>query len=300
MTTTRHILILCMALFAIGHAAAQDTLSTGRRITPVRPSTNVTLQPGKDVSADIVEKYITGDTLQAIEQARRDSIRRIYTHYPAITEWWFGVNFIEPALMALGRDYASADIHATLNMWNRLQPTVAIGLGWAKSTPDDLNYTYRGKLSPYVKIGANYNFLFKSDPKYQLLFGFRLGWSQFKYDITDISHSNSYWQETDAFDIRDQKTNAFWGELLAAIKVHIAKRFSLGWSVRWHSMFSCKKPDNSRPWFVPGYGTRNGNFGFSFSMFYTLPGKNKTITINNSITNENSTDFPTDTRTDGH
>ena len=84
------------------------------------------------------------------------------------------------------KSYASADINATLNMWNRLQPTIELGLGWAKSTPDDLYFTYRGKPSPYFKVGANYNFLFKSSPDYQAIVGIRLGYSTFGYDVTDV------------------------------------------------------------------------------------------------------------------
>ena len=62
-----------------------------------------------------------------------------------------------------------------------------LGLGMANDSPDDMNFTYRGKLSPYVRVGANYNFMFKRAPRYQLLVGARLGFSTFGYDITDVT-----------------------------------------------------------------------------------------------------------------
>ena len=127
--TQRIITYLLLALVSVV-AWAQDTtaVSTGRHITPVRPSTNVVMQPGKDVSPELIEQYISGDTLAAERKAREDSIRRSYPRYPLATSLWMGVNFIDPVLMALGQDYASADLHATLNMWNRLQPTIELGL----------------------------------------------------------------------------------------------------------------------------------------------------------------------------
>ena len=63
--TRRILTYLLLSLMAIV-ASSQDTtaVSTGRHITPVQPSTNVVKQPGKDVSPELIEQYISGDTLQ--------------------------------------------------------------------------------------------------------------------------------------------------------------------------------------------------------------------------------------------
>lgn len=264
---------LCMTLPAVAQQQP-DTMPAGRqerRITPVRPSTNTVLQPGRDMSADMIEHYILGDTLEAQAQARRDSLRKAYTRYPRLTSLWLGANVADLALTAFGQDYASVDVHATLNMWNRLQPTVEVGLGWAKSRPEDMNFTYRGKASPYAKVGVNYNFLFKSEPRYQALLGARLGMARVDYDVTDVTVTNSYWQETSTYDLKGERTTASWGEVLAGIKVGIAGPWALGWMVRWHKMITCKPTAYSRPWYVPGYGKRDNSLAFSFSVYYTLP-----------------------------
>lgn len=270
---TRRILFILLIVNALSCAvAAQDSI---RYVTPVKPATNVTLAPPRGTSEDVIKRFLTGDSTAA-EQERRDSLKRVYTHYPLITDVSVGLNFIEPILMAMGQDYAGVDVHATLNLWNRLQPVVEVGLGWAKSTPDDMNFTYHSKPSLYAKIGCNYNFMFKSEPRYQAIIGVRAGFSAFHYDVTDVTYRNSYWDETTTFSMRDISSNALWGEALAGIKVGITPRWSLGWTIRYHRILSYKKSDNGKPWYIPGYGPRSRSLAFSFSLAYTFtPGKAK-------------------------
>ena len=206
-----------------------------------------------------------------MQEARRDSLRRIYTRYPRLTDLSIGVNFIEPLFMAFGQSYASADVSATLNMWNRLQPAIELGIGWAKSTPDDKNFTYKGKPSPYVKVGANYNFMFKNSPDYQAYAGVRLGYSTMGYDVTDVHYWNSYWQEEQRFDITGERSHALWWEAGVGIKVKLFDKFAMGWMVRYHNLLNHGKNKHSRPWFIPGYGPRGSSLGLSLSLYYTLP-----------------------------
>lgn len=268
----RHILTYLLFAVVTFVTWSQDTtaVSTGRHITPVRPSTNVVKQPGRDVSPELIEQYISGDTLAAERKAREDSIRRSYPRYPMMTSLWLGVNFIDPILMAMGQDYSSVDVHATLNMWNRVQPTVEVGMGWGKTTPEGMNFTYRAKPSPYVKLGANYNFLFKSTPDHQAFVGLRAGFGTFKYDV-NAHYSNSYWQEQTDFTLRGERSHAWWGEVVAGLKVKIARQWSLGWTARWHHLFSCKDSEHSQAWYIPGYGPRGRALAFTVSAYYTLP-----------------------------
>ena len=213
----------------------------------------------------------SGDSTAAIQEARKDSLRRAYKRYPRLTDFTVGINLADPLFMAFGQSYASADVSATLNMWNRLQPTIELGLGWAKSTPDDMNFIYRGKPSPYVKVGANYNFLFKNSPDYQAYAGIRLGYSTFGYDIDEARYINSYWQEDKEFSIKGEHSHALWGEAGIGLKVKLWDRLSMGWMIRYHGIFNYGKSDHSRPWFIPGYGPRNSSLGFSLGFYYTLP-----------------------------
>ncbi len=242
-----------------------------RHVTPVKPETNRVQPPPKGTDEKVIQQYLSGDSAAAVAEARRDSLRRIYKHYPLLTDLSIGVNFAEPLFMAFGQSYASADVNATLNMWNRLQPTVELGLGWAKTTPDDMNFTYRAKPSPYFKVGVNYNFMFKNSPDYQVLAGIRLGYSTFGYDITDIYYHNGYWQEHIDLDIKGEHSHALWGEFGIGLKVKLMGNVSMGWMIRYHGIFSYGKNDHSRPWFIPGYGPRSSSLGLSLGVSYTLP-----------------------------
>jgi len=266
----RTLLVLAMIL-ALGTMSMAAQQPDKRHVTPVKPETNRVQPPPKGTAEKVIQQYITGDTTAALQEQRRDSLRRAYHHYPLLTDLSIGINVAEPLFMALGQSYASVDVNATLNMWNRLQPTLELGLGWASNTPDGMNFTYRGKPSPYVKVGANYNFMFKNSPDYQIFLGIRLGYSTFGYDVKDARYVNTYWQEDINYSITGEHSHAWWGEAGLGLKVRLVDRLSMGWMVRFHNMFSYGKSDRSRPWFIPGYGPREGSLAVSINLAYTLP-----------------------------
>ncbi len=267
----RPMLALLMSLMALVMPPLTLADEPQRRVSPVRPETNVTRQPGKDVDDKVVERYLQGDTLSALAEARRDSLRKIYTRYPRLTALALGVNVGDLLMAAFGQDYTSIDINAQLNLWNRLQPILSVGMGRAKSTPDDANYTYHGKWSPYISLGADYNFLFKSSPDYNLLLGVRAGYSNFGYDITDIAINNGYWGEHPVVNIEGERSHALWGEIALGLRVKLVKRWSLGWTVRYHWLFNYGKNEHSKPWYIPGYGARGNRLAVSLTLSYVLP-----------------------------
>lgn len=264
------IVITVMAALVLLTMAAQDDQK--RKVTPVKPSTNKVLTPPKGTDEKIIQQYLSGDSTQARAQEIKDSLAKIYPHYPKLTELSLGLNFGDAVMMIFGQKYSSFDLSATLNMWNRFQPVVVFGLGRAKDTPDDRNFTYTGKLSPYFKLGANYNFLFKNEPQYQLYAGVRLGFSPFKYDITGVTINNPYWGEYDAnYELRSVSSSALWGEFLLGLKVGLSSNWALGWEAKFHGLFKEKKNDSGKPWYIPGFGTRNGKWAFGISLYYTIP-----------------------------
>ena len=266
--------IFCVAslMVALSCSTVMGQDQPQRKVTPVKPSTNTVLTPPKGTDEKIIQQYLTGDTAQARAQERKDSLARIYPHYPKLTQLWLGVNFGDALLMAFGQKYSSFDVHATLNMWNRFQPHFVLGFGRAKDTPDDMNFTYTGKLSPYFKLGANYNFLFKKDPQYQLYAGVRLGFSTFKYDIDNVTISNPYWGEYESsFQLKGLSSSALWGEFLLGLKVGLTTQWALGWEAKFHGMFKESKNASGKPWYIPGYGSRNGKWAFGISLYYTIP-----------------------------
>lgn len=262
-------LLLALAIAVALGASAQEP--DKRHVTPVKPETNRVLTPPKGTDEKIIQQYITGDSAAAVEEARKDSLRRVYKRYPMLTDISFGVNFAEPLFMAFGQSYASADVSATLNMWNRLQPVIELGLGWADANPDDMSFTYKGKPAPYFKVGANYNFLFKNSPDYQALFGIRLGYSTFSYDVNGGRYVDGVWKDDATATFNGERSHALWGEAGVGLKVKLWDRLHMGWMIRYHGVFSYDRKDNTNPWFIPGYGPRTGSLGFSMGFYYTLP-----------------------------
>lgn len=259
--------VLFIALAMVATAQEPDK----RHVTPVKPETNRVQPPPKGTDEKVIQQYLSGDSTAAIAEARRDSLRRVYKRYPLLTDLSIGVNLVEPLFMAFGQSYASADVNATLNMWNRLQPTVELGLGWAKNSPDGMNFTYHGKPSPYFKLGANYNFLFKSSPDYQALIGIRLGYSTFGYEVNDVNYYGGYWQEGITYQLKGEHSHALWGEAGVGLKVKLFDRLSMGWMIRFHGIFNYGKNAHSKPWFIPGYGPRSSSLSLSLGLSYTLP-----------------------------
>ena len=262
------LLVAVMAMVAFS-AMAQEP--DKRHVTPVKPETNRVLTPPKGTDEKVIQQYISGDSAAAVAEARRDSLRRVYHHYPRLTDMTFGIDIAGPLLTAFGQSYGSTGAHATLNMWNRVQPMVEVGLGWAKSSPDDMNFTYCAKPSPYFKVGVNYNLMFKNSPDYQALVGLRMGYSTFTYDVTDVHYTGSYWGEELDYDLMGEHSHALWGEAGLGLKVKLAGPVSMGWMITYHGIFNYGKSDHSKPWYIPGYGPRNSSLGFSLTVNYTLP-----------------------------
>ena len=185
-----------------------------------------------------------------------------------------GVNFFDAAMLIAGQSYASFDLNASVSLFNWIFPTVECGVGFSDNHEEGSSMVYRTKPSPYVKVGLDYNFLYKSTPDYMAGLGVRCGWGRPSYEITDASVSSSYWGETSRFNITGQSVNAWFGEALAMVRVKIWRGLALGWSIRYR--FKIKIPDasNSTPWFIPGYGG-GSPLTATFSLTYTFGRKPK-------------------------
>lgn len=98
-----------------------------------------------------------------------------------------------------------------------------------------------------------------------------IGYSSFKYDITDISIPNDYWGSgSQPVEMAQQKASALWGEVVAGLQVHIYRGLSLGWSLRYKFRMHVSDGSSSQPWFLPGFGARNAPFSATFTVFYDI------------------------------
>lgn len=265
----RYIHIFLALVFLISGAVS---VSAQKKITPVDNDPNRPQQP----VLHYYDKH--GNPLEepVLFLADTDTVKKVNPGpvYPLLQSMSFGFNFFDAAMLLAGQKYASFDVWAELSLHNWIQPVVELGIGYADDTPEEGNYHYKSKPSIYGKIGVNYNFLYKSNPDYQLHFGLRGGFSTFRYDITDITVNSSYWDQGNTFSILNQKATSLYGEVLAGIRVKIWKNISMGWDFRYHFKMKTKQGSNSNPWFIPGYGA-NSPINASFSLIYTIPFKHK-------------------------
>lgn len=271
MSELRKIIILILFIAAIVPVSVGQ-----RRVTPVERSTNrtMTAEELKLKKKELKSKglSIVGDSIVADSVVMEsDTLKSKKMLYPKFTSVIVGVNIWDPVMRVFGQKHGGVDFSAELSMWNRFNPVLELGFGMANDTPEEQNFTYKGKMALYGKLGMNYNIKFNDSPDYVAMVGFRAGYSSFSYDIKDVTVTNGYWGQTKTFDILDQHSHATWGELLLALRVKLFGNLSAGWAFKYHFIFNYKKNTNSDPWYVPGYGARTNNITGGFSLYYTIP-----------------------------
>ena len=278
-------LIIVLIVGTIGQLQAQ------RRVTPVTPN-----QPGAAAQApDLSKKPIDPSRLVTTTDAHGNTVTvdtvtgREYVDstmlpappkmiYPLVHQAIFGVNVWDGFMRCLGQKYGIGDVWGEVSLHNRYFPTFVAGLGTISDTPINKNYTYRSPLAPYFKLGATYNFFYNSSPDYRLQAGLRYGFSVFKWSVSDATVDEGYWEHPTSYSIPDQSCTAGYLEIVLALKVKIFGNLSAGWSLIYHSMLHTSKSTYGNPMYIPGYGKRNGAFTGNFSIIYTLPLNNKTLT----------------------
>lgn len=286
----RTLLLICLILVS----AAATTGNAQRRVTPVKAgSRNITgvnenkhetdsldrsrlveivNDEGKKVLVDTVTGKELTDSAGLMPQQGR--VPRMI--YPLIYSASVGVDLWDPLMRIFGQSYGVVGLSAELNLHNRYIPVIEAGLGAANSTPAHQNYTYHSGLSPWFRIGANYNFLYNSNPDYQFVAGLRFGYSHFSYELRDVTINDGYWGEDREVNFPRQTSSATYLNVLFGLRVKIWKAVSMGWNVRFRAILHETEQPGGKPWYIPGYGSRNGIMTGSFSVFYTFsPGGRK-------------------------
>lgn len=271
--------ILCLALVMPCLAQRKITPVKSRPATGVVPTAERKKEDDKSHLAEMRDaqgNVVFVDTITGMEwvdsTANEKSKKMIYPRMESLT---LGVNVWDPAMRLLGSDYGGFDVSAELSLYNRYKPVFEFGMGASDITPDGQNYTFHTPLSPYFKIGINYNFLFNSNPRYQLYAGIRYGFTPYKYEVKDVTLPPGYWKEQVGFDIPSQSATAGYFEFMAGVRVEMWKNISLGWSVKYHTILHESKSQYGQPMYIPGYGKRGGSFTGSFTISYTIPFYNR-------------------------
>ena len=193
--------------------------------------------------------------------------------FPAFNGVSLGLNFFDGILMIAGQRRANFNIWADCSIHNWFFPVVELGVGFSNAHPDDNRFHFKVKPTFYAKVGMNYNFLYKSNPDYQVYLGLRAGWSSFTYSIYNIQPGSDYYTEGGISSITGLRSNALFGEALAGLKVKIYKCFSMGWSIGYSFRLYQKYSQPDFPaWFTPGKGAGTP-ISATFSLIFTIPGK---------------------------
>lgn len=198
-------------------------------------------------------------------------------HQPLFYAAAVGVDVWDPVMRLFGQHYGLVEFSGELNLHNRYIPVVEVGLGQSSYTPEDNNYTYKVPITPYVRVGCNYNFIYNSNPDYMAFAGLRFGWSHFSYEVNDVRLSSDYWGESTTFNLPRQTSNVTYMQVLFGIRVKVFGPVSMGWCIRYKAKLHESEAAYGRPWYIPGYGSRNGAVTGSFSVTYTLSLKKKDI-----------------------
>lgn len=280
--TLSHILFsLLVALMS----ASVFTATAQRRVSPVNNASTTTQSinenklPGDSIDRSKLVQYrddkgnvVLVDTITGREIIDSTAMPVVPPmKYPLVFDASVGVNLWDPLMRAFGQSYGLIGFSAHFNMHNRYMPAFEFGFGEANNTPADNNYTYHSGLAPYFKIGMDYNFLYNSNPDYQVFAGLRYGFSPFKWTLRDVTVDGDYWGEPTEMKFPELNTTAGYLEFLFGIKVKIYKQISMGWTFRYHRLIHYGPKTNGKPWYVPGYGATNSSIGASVSVFYTLP-----------------------------
>lgn len=276
-----------LLIFILLVCVAAEVVYCQRRITPVKNRSTVTqsINQSKKDSLDrtnVIEmtdangKVILIDTITGKEVVDSTAIRQIPKMiYPLLHSVSVGIDLWSPLMRLFNTTYGLIGFSGQVSLHNRYIPTVEIGLGKAEDTPSDNNYTYKSPMSVYFKLGADYNFLYNSNPDYFFYAGARFGFSPFKYQLTNVTLNDPYWNESQVVDFPAQNVTVAYFEFLFGLRVQIYKNWAMGWTFRYHSIIKDAKSEYGEPWYIPGYGTRGSAIGGSFSIFYTLPFKEK-------------------------
>ena len=255
-----------------------------RRITPVTPPDPSAalhkkneVKPSNEVDrSNLIESFdskgniVLVDTITGTEWVDSTAIRKVGYKYSRLHAVTIGLDVWDPVMRLTGQKYGIATLWGEISFHNRFKPVFEIGFSTAKDKPDGMNFTFRSPIAPYFKIGMNYNFLYNSNPDYQIYALARYGFTCYSYSLTDVAVADDYWGEQIPVDFPSRNTTAGFFELGLGVKVKIAGPLSLGWTAKFHGFLHETKSPEGEPMIIPGYGKRNSTITGGFSVMYTF------------------------------
>lgn len=290
MRAGHHVILILIATLL---AAAGVNAQSRRTVTPVSPVTSRPVPPVKEKKPESQKTPKTSERPGSVVEQTDDTGRTFLLDTLSGNEWVDSVALAQPK--AVGNIFPLLDaVHVSVDLWpalmrafnsgygiggvqlqlalhNRYFPTVEVGISSASVSPEARNFTFKSPLTPYFKVGMDYNFMYNSNPGYRIYVMARYGITRFAYDYTDVTVTNSYWQESAPVPFPRQHSTTGFVEVGAGLSVKLVGPLSAGWNIKYHRIIHHTPEPYGQPMIIPGFGKRTDGVGVSLSLIYTLP-----------------------------
>lgn len=204
--------------------------------------------------------------------------------YPLYNGVSVGVDLWGLGSKALGGNTLSTEVVVDVDLKHRFFPTVELGYA-SNNEEGDLGIRYKTQ-APYVRIGIDYNALYKKQHGHLFTVGVRYGMTNFKYDIEALgledpiygggvgnpNLTDDIWGGSLPYNHTGMKGSMQWLEICLGIRANIWKNVSMGWSVRMKYKLSATTGQYGDPSYIPGFGKYGSNtMGVIYTITYKLP-----------------------------
>lgn len=219
------------------------------------------------------------------EEDRPKEVKKEKPHIqaPLFNGLYVGVDLYGYGAKLLGSDFLNSEVQVGVNLKNRFMPTVEIGHG-RTDTWNENGIHYKSS-APYFRVGVDYNMRFKKlDYEDWLFLGLRYGYSNFKYNVNNMSLVDPIYGGTlgnenlrdpiwggdvGTFDRQNMKGSVSWYELVGGVRAKIFKNLMMSWTIRVRYKMGVTKDASAYPWYIPGYGKYDSKaYGITYSIIY--------------------------------
>ncbi len=166
--------------------------------------------------------------------------------------------------------YGTYEAACRLSIKDRYFPIVEVGVGSCNHTDGTTDIYYKAH-APFFRIGCDYNFTKNRLAFGRLTVGARYAFSSFKYDVGGPAIEDAAWNETTPFHFSGINSRAHWAEVVFGLDAKIWKFIRLGWNIRYKFLFSQKKSEIGKAWYIPGYGKNDTScLGGQFNIIFEI------------------------------
>lgn len=216
-------------------------------------------------------------------KAKKKEKKKPEVEYPLYNGMTVGLDLWGIGGKVMGSDFLSSEVSVDVNLKNRFFPVAELGYGRSDCW-NDYGIHYKTG-APYLRIGMDYNMLFKKAHGNRLLLGLRYATTNFDYDIStpaldDPIYGGAYgnpnledsvWGESLPFVHKGLKGKMSWGEFCIGIRAKVVSRIYMGWAMRYRFRLSESISEHGNPYYVPGFGKYGSNtLGITYTISYSF------------------------------